>query len=99
MGVSISVRLDDDVYQELRRQAQSRGIGLAALLRELATQAAREGDVPVSAAVAKRWAAMSRTRPRHAPSMKAGARPTPMPAEEVLTLQGSQIALAVGVEV
>lgn len=42
MGVSISVRLDDDVHQELGRQAQSRGIGLGTLLRELATQAARE---------------------------------------------------------
>jgi len=42
MGVPISIRLDDDVRQELEGQAQSRGIGLGTLLRELATQAARE---------------------------------------------------------
>ena len=42
MGVPISIRLDDDVRSELEDQAQSRGIGLATLLRELATQAARD---------------------------------------------------------
>ena len=42
MGVPISIRLDDDVRHELEGQAQSRGIGLGTLLRELATQAARE---------------------------------------------------------
>jgi predicted transcriptional regulator len=42
MGVPISVCLDDDVRKELEGQAQSRGIGLGTLLRELATQAARE---------------------------------------------------------
>jgi hypothetical protein len=42
MGVPISIRLDDDVRDELEAQARSRGIGLATLLRELATRAARE---------------------------------------------------------
>ena len=42
MGVSISIRLDDDVRLELEGQARSRGIGLRTLLRELATEAARE---------------------------------------------------------
>ncbi|MBN8904864.1 MAG: ribbon-helix-helix protein, CopG family [Rhodospirillales bacterium] len=41
MGVRISIRLDDDVHAELEAQAQSRGMGLAALLRDLATEAAR----------------------------------------------------------
>lgn len=42
MGVPISIRLDDDVRHELETQARSRGIGLGTLLREFATQAARE---------------------------------------------------------
>ena len=42
MGVPISVRLDDDVRRELEERAHSQGIGLATLLRDLATQAARE---------------------------------------------------------
>jgi GNAT superfamily N-acetyltransferase len=42
MGVPVSVRLDDDVRSELEAQARSRGIGLATLLRDLATEAARE---------------------------------------------------------
>jgi hypothetical protein len=42
MGVPISIRLDEDVRQELEAQAQSRGVGLATLLRDLATQAARQ---------------------------------------------------------
>jgi hypothetical protein len=41
LGAPISVRLDDDVRNELEAQASSRGIGLATLLRELATEAAR----------------------------------------------------------
>ena len=44
MGVPISIRLDDDVRHELEGQAQSRGIGLGTLLRELATQAARKAQ-------------------------------------------------------
>ena len=42
MGVPISIRLDDDVRDELETQARSQGIGLATLLRDLATRAARE---------------------------------------------------------
>lgn len=42
MGLPISVRLDDAVRAELEAQAQARGIGLATLLRELATKAAHE---------------------------------------------------------
>jgi predicted transcriptional regulator len=42
MGVPISIRLDDHVRDELEAQARARGIGLATLLRELATDAARE---------------------------------------------------------
>ena len=41
MGVPIPIRLDDEVRAELEAQAQSRGIGLATLLRDLATEAAR----------------------------------------------------------
>jgi hypothetical protein len=41
MGVPISIRLDDDVRDELEAQARARGIGLATLLRDLATKAAR----------------------------------------------------------
>lgn len=42
MGVPISLRLDDDVRDELEAQARARGVGLATLLRDLATTAARE---------------------------------------------------------
>jgi len=42
MGVPISVRLDDGVRDELEAEARARGIGLATLLREFATAAARE---------------------------------------------------------
>jgi len=42
MGIPISLRLDDDVRDELEAQARARGIGLATLLRELAKEAARE---------------------------------------------------------
>jgi GNAT superfamily N-acetyltransferase len=42
MGIPISIRLDDDVRDELEAQARSRGIGLATFLRDLATEAARE---------------------------------------------------------
>jgi len=41
MGAPISIRLDDDVRDELEAQARSRGIGLATLPRDLATEAAR----------------------------------------------------------
>jgi predicted DNA-binding ribbon-helix-helix protein len=40
MGVPISIRLDDDVRDELEALARARGIGFSTLLRELATEAA-----------------------------------------------------------
>jgi len=42
MGVPISIRLDDEVRDELEAQARSRGVGLATLLRDLAATAARD---------------------------------------------------------
>jgi hypothetical protein len=42
MGVPISIRLDDDVRAELEAQARLRGVGLATLLRDVATAAARD---------------------------------------------------------
>ncbi len=42
MGVPISIRLDDDVRRELEAEARSRGVGLATLVRDLVTEAARE---------------------------------------------------------
>lgn len=43
MGIPISIRLDDDVRDELESQARARGVGLATVLRDLATEAARNG--------------------------------------------------------
>lgn len=42
MAAPISIHLDDDVRDELEAQAHSQGIGLATLLRDLATRAALE---------------------------------------------------------
>ncbi len=42
MGVPISIRLDDDVRDELEAQARDRGVGLATFLRDIAKDAARE---------------------------------------------------------
>jgi hypothetical protein len=42
VGVPISIRLDDDVRDELEAQAKAHGVGLATLLRDLATRAARD---------------------------------------------------------
>lgn len=42
MCTPISIRLDDDVREELEVQGQARGIGLATLLRDIATTAARD---------------------------------------------------------
>jgi len=42
MSAPISIHLDDGVRDELEAQARLRGIGLATLLRDLATQVARE---------------------------------------------------------
>ncbi len=41
LSIPISVRLDDDVRDELEAQARLRGMDLAAFLKELATEAAR----------------------------------------------------------
>jgi hypothetical protein len=40
--VPISIRLDDDVRDELESQARHQGVGLATLLRDMATRAARD---------------------------------------------------------
>jgi predicted transcriptional regulator len=42
MGVPISIRLDDDVRDELEAQARAHGIGLSTLVRDLVTRAARD---------------------------------------------------------
>ena len=42
MGVPISIRLEDDVREELEAQARACGIGLSTLLRDLAAAAARD---------------------------------------------------------
>ncbi|HKS89200.1 MAG TPA: hypothetical protein VJR70_07150 [Stellaceae bacterium] len=42
MTAPISVRLDDKVRQELEAEARARSIGLSTLLREIATEAARQ---------------------------------------------------------
>ena len=66
MGVPISIRSDDDVRIELKAQAKASGIGLATLLRELATRTA--GDAKLariyaeSVAVGERVAASESAR-------------------------------------
>jgi post-segregation antitoxin (ccd killing protein) len=42
MTAPISVRLDDSVREELEAQARARNVGLSTLLREIATEAARQ---------------------------------------------------------
>jgi hypothetical protein len=42
MAAPISIRLDDKVREELEAEARARNIGLATLLREIATEAARQ---------------------------------------------------------
>lgn len=44
MGVPVSVRLDDNVRDELEAQAKARGVNLSTYLRDLATQAARQAQ-------------------------------------------------------
>ncbi len=70
MGVPLSIRLDDDVRSELVTQARARGIGLARLLRDLATdfvRAARRGRIrAASAAVGARVAAAPEGRALYA---------------------------------
>ncbi len=42
MCVPMSIRLDDDIRDELEAQAHVRGVGLATLLRDLVTESARQ---------------------------------------------------------
>ena len=42
MAAPISIRLDDKVREELVAEARARNIGLATLLRQIATEAARQ---------------------------------------------------------
>jgi predicted transcriptional regulator len=42
VSAPISVRLDDDVRKELETQARARNIGLSTLLRDIASEAARQ---------------------------------------------------------
>jgi hypothetical protein len=42
MASPISIRLDGQVREELEAQARARNIGLATLLRQIATEAARQ---------------------------------------------------------
>jgi post-segregation antitoxin (ccd killing protein) len=42
MAAPVSVRLDDTTRELLQREARDRKIGLSALLREIATEAAKE---------------------------------------------------------
>jgi hypothetical protein len=42
MAAPISVRLDDKVREELESEARARNIGLSTLLRQIATEAARQ---------------------------------------------------------
>jgi len=42
MSSPISVRIDDETRELLEREAKERNIGMSALLREIATEAAKE---------------------------------------------------------
>ncbi len=42
MAAPISIRLDDEVREELEAEARARNIGLATLLRQIAKEAARQ---------------------------------------------------------
>ena len=42
MGAPISIRLDDKVRETLEVEARAKQVGLATLLREIATEAARQ---------------------------------------------------------
>ncbi len=42
MNAPVSIRLNDDVRQTLEAEAKARGLGLATLLREIASAAARD---------------------------------------------------------
>jgi predicted transcriptional regulator len=66
MGVPISIRLDDDIRDELELQASRRGVGLSTLLRDLVTDAARQAKRArirqASAAVGTHVAGMAEAR-------------------------------------
>jgi hypothetical protein len=42
MSAPVSIRLDDEVRKTLEAEARARNIGLATLLRQIATEAARQ---------------------------------------------------------
>ncbi len=42
MGVPISIRVDDEIREELEIQARIRRVGISTLLRDLVTEAARQ---------------------------------------------------------
>jgi len=66
MGSPISIRLDDEVRSELEAQAMASGVGLATLLRALATKAADEAKRArigaASAAIGERVTACAEAR-------------------------------------
>jgi predicted transcriptional regulator len=62
MAAPVSIRLDDDVREELEAQARARGIGMATLLRDLAKEAAwdaRRERIRQASAVIGRHVAVS----------------------------------------
>lgn len=69
MAAPISVRLDDKVREELDAQARARNIGLPSLLREIATEAARQAQRKrireQTEAVGRRWFRGSRALAGH----------------------------------
>ncbi len=83
MKVPISIRLDDDVRDELKAQARIRGVELATLLRDRATHAAqdarrvriREESKRVAGCVATSEKARSFHEDRGAPSFGLGTGP------------------------
>ena len=95
MGVPVSIRLDDDVRDEL--EARARGVGLATLLRDSATRAARDARKArirqVSEAIGDRIASSAEGRMLYD---ELAPRP-PMPGE-LLALRPGQIVLALGIE-
>jgi hypothetical protein len=67
MTIPLSVRLDDDVRQELEKAAAERSIGLATLLREIAAAEAKRIRAAriraQSGAVAAHWTSLSAPEP------------------------------------
>jgi hypothetical protein len=76
-GVPISIRLDDDVRDELEVQAHSQGIGLETLLRDLATRGVREAArkrIQEASETVAHHVAGSAERRRDGRSIRTGAR-------------------------